>query len=345
MNRPLNRNKVVGAIWAVTALFLLIFSSGLSAQQLDRVEEELGKTDRLIEQAHQIVGESGSEQGWQYLEKAVFLQENAWDHYLNRQLYQAERLTFQAREHAEKAISIIRKDSQERGTVERELDRTDELIQQARERLDMSSSKSGMATILESALTTQNTARELYLQNRQKMALTATLRARELIQKGIESVQETNQAFREIERTEMVMDRARDMLGQLDLNQAPPAFENALQMQTRARELYDEGNHKLAQEYTLRARRQILEGINRFEQQMQRENFPNLLNDIEAKLERTRSELRNSESDMGQRLLERSRNEINSAKEAFNGGDVQRAMFHLRRANRYLGEAAEIVSP
>ncbi len=69
------------------------------------------------------------------------------------------------------------------------------------------------------------------------------------------------------------------------------------------------------------------------------------MNDIEAKLERTRSELRNSESDMGQRLLERSRNEINSAKEAFNGGDVQRAMFHLRRANRYLGEAAEIVSP
>jgi hypothetical protein len=345
MKRRPDRRLLKSSIWIITAALVLIFSSALSAQQLDRVEAELERTQRLIENARQVVAESGSEQGWQYLEKAIFLQDRAVEHYQERNLFRAERLTMQAREFAEKSVAIIKKSNQNRGTVEREIEKTDEMIQKVRERLNMTTSKGSLVSVLESALATQNTARELFLQNRQKMALTATLRARELIQKGIESIQETNQAFREIEKTEMLLDRARDMLGQLELEQTPPGFENALQMQTKAREMYENGNYKLAQEYSLRARQQILDGINRFEKNLQRENFPNLLGEIEAKYERTRAEMGQNPGSIANKYLERSRKEINSAKEAYDGGNVQRAMYHLRRANRFLGEAAEIISP
>jgi tetratricopeptide (TPR) repeat protein len=338
------RGKLMVRVLLGVAMILVFSSSAFTQNQLDRVEEEIARTDRIIEQARQVIAESGSDQGWQYLEKAIFLQEKAKDEFGQGNRQMAERLTLQARQHAERALGVINQGDESKGYVEREIERTDEILQQVREGLGLMSANR-MSYMLESAIATQNKAKEMYLQNRQKMALTATLRAREMVQRGKESIQQSEQAQRELEKTNMLVDRAREMLSGMNLEQSPPAFENALRVQEQAREMYEKGNYKEAQEYTLRARKQILEGINKYEAKLQKENFPRVMEDIQARLERAREELGGNPNSTAERYMERARAEINRANEAFEGGNVQRAMNHLRRANRFLNEATEIVSP
>jgi tetratricopeptide (TPR) repeat protein len=337
-------------------VMILAFSSSAFTQtQMNRVGMEIAQTDKIIDEAHRIVGESGSEQGGQYLEKAVYLQGRAKEQYslaqqgnggvqVSDRLGMAERLTLQARECAERAIGIVNQGGESKSYVQREIERTDQLLQQVREGLGLMS-QNRMSYMLESAIATQNKARELYLQNRQKMALTATLRAREMIQRGQESIQKSEQAQRELEKTNMLADRAREMLSGMGLEETPPAFENALRLQEQAREMYENGNYDEAQQYSLRARKQILEGINKYEAQLQKENFPKVMEDVQARLERAREELGGNPNSTAEKYMERARNEIRRANEAYEGGNVQRAMNHLRRANRFLSEAAEIISP
>lgn len=345
------KGRLLVRILLGVALILVFSSSAFAQTQVDRVAAEIEKTDRVIDQAHQLVAESGSEQAIQYLEKAVFLQDRAKQMYAEGNqggpsvnIQNAERLTIQARQHAERAIGVINQGHESKNYVEREIERTDELLQQVREQLGLMSSNR-MSYMLESAVSTQNKAREMYLQNQQKMALTATLRAREMVQSGKESLQQAEQAQRELEKTDMLVDRAREMLAGMGKDQAPPAFENALRLQEKARAMYDKGNYKAAQEYTLRIRKQILEGINKYEAQLQKENFPRLMSEIRARLERTNEQMGNNQNSTAEKYMERARNEIRRANEAYEGGNVQRAMNHLRRANRFLSEAAEIVSP
>jgi len=333
-------------IWKNAALLGLIILLGVAgmarAQVASKVEYELEKTDRLIETATQIVHESGDEQALQYLERALYLQQIAWEKFAAAQVQEAMRFTLQARLNAERAIGKVRGGDESRALVLRELERTDEIIRMARESMDIHV-QSQRQTILEKAEAAQVRAWELFYEGRQKMALTATLRARNLVERGVETTPEEASAGREIDKTEMLIDRTHELLANLQIAELPPEVRNGIRIQEQAREALSEGDYKQALKLTMQAREQIQNALARIEKDVQTRNFSNLLDQLQARYDRLQglqSEAKNKAAGI---YLERAQTEMSLASERYAAGQIDKASYHLRRANHFIEQAAEIL--
>jgi hypothetical protein len=332
--------------WILLTIVSIIFFAQPAFSQFDagKIEAELDKTDRLIETTHQIISESGNAQSASYLERAVIYQEKAWDQF-HAELYQsAQNFTDLARESLDKAVGAIKRSDENRSAVEHEIERTDEILSQTKEKVDQGGQRYSL-TMMDNAVATQNKAHELFNENRQRMALTATLKARELAQKGLESTQEYGRVLRELEKTDQLLERTREMLGGLNLAQTPPVLANAIRLHEKAWELYQNKKYSQAYDNTVSARKQTLDAIDRFEKQVQKEHLPKVMEDLKTKAENIGDQLNQNYNKMAMRLLERAHDELNKADLSHNGGNTKKAMYHLRRANNFLDQASEIVSP
>ena len=323
----------------------IITAQPLFGQTASRLEEEINLTDKVIERATQLVEESGNAQASQYLDKAIHLQGLAKDNTMSSpEAKSALRLTMQARTHAEKAITIVRSGGENQDLVQRELERTQEILKRAQEYFDLAQLDRTLM-IYEQALTAQNKAEELFTQNQQKMALASTLRAREILETGLESARLSRQAEKELERIAMLIDRAREMLREMNMEDPPAEFKNGVKYYEEALELYQKGQFKNSYENTVQAREMILNTIERAEQNAQEENFPKVLNQLEDKYTSALEKVQASRNSQAQKILERAGNEIQQAQESYQKGNLKQGMFHLRRANQFIGQASEIVSP
>ena len=328
----------------VGIVFIIFTAQPLFGQTASRIEEELNATDKVIERATDLVEESGNAQAEQYLEKANHLQGIAKENMSgNPEGRSALRFTLQARTHAEKAITIVRSGGENQDFVQRELERTQEILKQAQEYFDLAQLDRTL-TIYEQAQTAQSKAEELFTQNQQKMALASTLRAREILETGLESARLSRQAEKELERTGMLIDRAKEMLREMNMNEFPAEFKNGVKYYEEAGELYDRGQFKNSYENTIKAREMILNTIERAEQNAQEENFPKVISQLQERYTSTFETIRASGSSQAQKILERAGSEIQQAEESYQKGNIKQGMFHLRRANRFIGQATEIVS-
>ncbi len=333
----LNMTKLL--LWLILlTLTVVLWSSPLYGQVQNRVEQDLERTERIIVEAKQLVSESGNPRSAGYVERAVFLQDKAWSYFHNGNYKLAEEFTFMARTHAQKAVGLIRSGQDNQSLVEREIEKTDDMISKVRDQIGVAFSPT-ISKMLENAELAQNKARELFHQNRQKLALTATLRARDFIEKGIETAHQSNQAEREIEKTNMLIDRARDLLAELQIEDPPAFYANALRLQEKAREFHNNGNYKLAIEQTVRARRQILDALERLQKEIQSSNFPQVLARIEAKYDGLVTEATGNESAIN--YLNRAVEFMEKGKQAYGEDQIEAAMYYLRQANRSLNEASE----
>ena len=327
-------------------LILLCFCAPLMAQvSPSNIERELEKTDRLLDRARQTVEESGSLQGRQYLEKAFNLQKRAWDTYRQRRYRNAHRLTKQARDLATKSVGFVRQNSENREMVKRELEKTDEILATAHSQLEVSSSASPSQSLLENAYTTQTKAREMFTRNRQKMALTATMRARDLASLGLEQVREKNRIARELEKTDQYLEKARSAMSESDLEEIPPVILRALKTQEEAKILFKRGNYKLALRQTLTAREIIANALKNYERSMRKENFDRVVDDLEKRyyeLSEIQSEFPNQ---FAEKLLKQAYDEYLRARQLYQENKTERAVYHMRRCDKFLTEAAQILKP
>lgn len=272
-------------------------------QSASRVEEEIEFTDKVIHRATQLVGESGSAQAVQYLDKAIHLQSIAKENMQgNTESKSAMSFTMQARTHAEKAIAIVRSGGENQELVQRELERTQEILNRAQEYFDLAQLDRTLA-IYEQALSAQNKAEELFNQNRQKMALTSTLKAREILESGLESARLSRQAEKELERAGMLIDRATEMLRDMNLNETPGEFKNAVRYYEEALDLYEKGQFQKSFENTLKSREMILNTIERAEQDAQERNFPKVLSQLEEKYSSAQDKIRTSGNSQAEKIL------------------------------------------
>jgi hypothetical protein len=222
-------------------LFLVLGCTSASAalaQDItgDRVRTALDRTDTRIELATSVVGGSNNAEARVELDAATSLQSQARAAFTQAQgavgdlqlrlLKQALDLTLKAREHADRAISLIQ-GLPDPDRVTAQLERTRDLIQRARDRIDECDNDRARA-LLQVAVEMQIRAENAATESRYLAALQLTLSARERVLRSARLCNQEERldeaSDRALRRTDEVISRAKDALGA----QAPERARNLL---------------------------------------------------------------------------------------------------------------------
>lgn len=141
--------------------------------------------------------------------------------------------------------------------VKKELDRTDAVIEKAREAV-RESRNSKAQNLLEIAINLQKKAKEAFADGRFALAIRLTLQAREKAFEAIgitkRSEENENLVLKALERTDQIIATAKEKVNLTDHPRASSLLEVAIRNQERAKEFYREHNLKLALKLTLKAR-------------------------------------------------------------------------------------------
>ena len=224
----------------------------------DLVEAAIATTDRRIEQAQQLLAEHPDERGAAELALAVDLQTRAKSALAASELLLAGRLTRDARLRADRVIAMVR-GLPDPDRVELQLERTRQVLERARERLQGCEEPRARA-LLRVAVEMQTRAEASYRESRYLAALQLTMSARERGEKALrmcqteESLQEA--ASRAIRQTDDLLPRAREIVAASGSEPAALLLARAESSQASARREYEADRFESALRMTQTARLQ-----------------------------------------------------------------------------------------
>ncbi len=249
-------------------LTTLAFGQGSGDNNYGMLRAELERTDQLIEYARDAVRVASSVRAELYLENAIQTQEEAWEEFQTGTLpgFQAAGpLTRQARELAKSSLIAARYTQQKQDAVLRKLERADELIQQVKEQLRLSTADQAVAALFESAEDNLKNAWEFYrngeyrpalklasqvenairrilsVTNREAQGATGVDRYAESVKDFVESarhqIAECNSetAIKLMEEAQVSLDLARSLMSEDKPQPAMEALKTAKKLATRAR--------------------------------------------------------------------------------------------------------------
>jgi len=224
----------------VLALLALVacvgFVTPAPAQTRDDVALALDRTDDLIARAREVVSGTDNQQAIDELGFAVRLQAEARANFASGRLRIALDLTMRARLHADRAIALV-KGLPDPDRVLVQLERTRELLERARERIEECNSDRARA-LLRAAVEMQGRAEISAREGRYLAALQLTLSARERAHKALrlcnleENLNES--AERALARTDELIARAREAVQQKDVEAAHRALDRAIEVEAEA---------------------------------------------------------------------------------------------------------------
>lgn len=221
------------------------------------VQMAIERTDVRIEHAEALVMGSDNELAIQQLQAAIDLQARARSSLAAADLAIAMRLTLEARDHADRAIAII-KNLPDPDRVRAQLERTRELLERARERIEECNNDRARSQ-LRMAFELQNRAEDAAANGRYLVALQLTVNARERARNALrlcnleENMQEA--AERALMRTDHILGRARNVLEDCDSDAGHDALRRAFELQERARSEFASEHFRASLNLTLAARR------------------------------------------------------------------------------------------
>jgi head-tail adaptor len=220
------------------ALALAVGAAVAGAQTVasDRVQLALDLTDHRIEQAQSVLAGATNPRAQLELDAAVNMQGLAKAAFNASQWLRAMDLTLGARGHADRAIAIIR-GLPDPDQVRTQLERTRELLDRARERIedcDNPRARAMLRIAFEMQARAEGAAQELRFLG----ALQLTMSARERAMKALrlcnleENLRES--AERALRRTDEIIARAQDIVSERGTDQARDALSRSMQIQERA---------------------------------------------------------------------------------------------------------------
>jgi hypothetical protein len=202
----------------------------------DRVQLAIDLTDRRIEQAQALAAGSDDERAEAEIAVAVDLQSRAVSAFAAAQLRVALTLTLDARRHADRAIALI-KNLPDPDRVAVQLERTRELIDRARDRIEECNSGRARA-LLRVATEMQARAESAARDGRYLAALQLTLSARERALRSLRLCNLEDNAHdaaeRALRRTREVIDRAREIVAESGDEAARGLLRRAIELQEQA---------------------------------------------------------------------------------------------------------------
>lgn len=326
-------------VMATLLVGVFAFAGVASGQTRDEVRDALEKTDALLQSAQDIVTERGPGRGLTSLDLAKNFQARAWDAFNRNQMRVAFGLTERAREEIYRALNSVRPGEDNEGEVERQLERTDAILQEAVDRLQ--DRRAGLLRHrLESATNTQRRAWDLFHERQMRPALRLTLQARDMLlnlpgrgpggdrmlpggEVGIDT---------QLERLEAALGRVSDRLADTGNEVAAQHWEKARQALTEARRAYDEGEEDHADQLLRRTRTELETAMRLLMKDNRTEQVGALIASARERWDLVGGEVRESGD---QRLVdwhEQANAHLSDAEMAHSKGNNQRALILTRRA-------------
>lgn len=321
----------------VLAFFAVVGSA--FGQGRDDIRAALEKTDNLLEQARGIVREAGSDRGSVALQSAEEAQKQAWGAYHRGQLRRAEQFTERARDEIYRALGSIRPSADNDNEVERQLERTDAVLQDARDRLGPGRARMPLQR-LEAAFNLQQRAWDLYRERRLRPALKLTLQARESVLRlgggapGDGQGRDTDPRALEarLERLTEAADRVGERVAQGSNSKAEEIWKRAVENLKDAEEAMNSGDARRADQLLQQTREQLDRAVRLVLREVRTDEVGVL---IEAATERweLQQPLVNEASDDRLRDWRQSAGEnLERARQAISDGATRQALVETRRA-------------
>lgn len=237
--------------------------------------------------------------------------------------------------------------AQNRANLERELDKTDEVIERAREAVSASRNIKA-ENVLNLAVEYQGQAKGHAAQIRYKQAMELTLKAREKAYEAIgftkKDEENENLVIRAIERTDQAISQAKDAIGQTDQKRVTSLLEMAIRSQERAKEFLRERKLKMALKFTLEANETAdkIKGLagngDKLDQASKKQ-----LQATERLMEKAAAKIQESQNQEAMELLEKGKGFLKEAQEQFNKNAYALAIKNAERAREMLEKALGLV--
>jgi hypothetical protein len=221
----------------VLTVIVLGAPASAAAQELTqaRVQFEIDQSDERIAQAEIVVSASDHEAAQQELDIAIGIQGQAKSELRGGRLRSALDLTLRARSRAARAVSMVR-GLPDPDRVLAQLERTREVIERARERIEACDDDRARSMI-RAAADMQARAEAAFRGERYLAALQMTTSARERATRalGLCRIQENlgESAERALRRTDQVIERARERIAERD-GRGRRALGRAIDLQEKA---------------------------------------------------------------------------------------------------------------
>jgi hypothetical protein len=221
------------------------------------VQTALDRTDLRIEQAEAIVMGADNEMADIQLQAAIDIQARAKTAFASLELAISMRLTLEAREHADRAIAII-KNLPDPDRVRAQLERTRELLERAKERIEECNNDRARSQ-LRMAFELQTRAEDAAANGRYLVALQLTVNARERARNALrlcnleENLQEA--AERAIMRTDQIIQRVQGALEDCTNEAGLESLRRAVELQGQAKAEFSSEQFRASLNLTLAARR------------------------------------------------------------------------------------------
>ncbi len=325
----------------IVGLLSLMLASTL-AQNPEEVLEALRHTDHLIAEARPRIVESGNREAEGFLQEAEARQEQAWSLYEARAYRMALGRTRSARTSLYRALELAKFDPER---IREEIRRTQEFMHEVGPRV----LRSGVPRALElwrMAEGEQDAARRHFEQRHFRLALKFAIaarlharRAHDLVRGG-RSIEKVEQ---EVERTDMLLDRAREKAAGVEDEQARELLRRATGWQEEAVAELRGGDPVLALKMTLAARDLLLRAWERARGGVEPELVERALEETRQLVERWQAEIREMGPDEARDMLDNAVEYLGRADGLSAARDLPAAWREASLARRMLNRAIELV--
>lgn len=342
----------VSVIWLLILGFVLLYSGTALGQGRPEVQAQLERTDELIENARELISEAGSVSGHTVLEQAVRHQKYAWQSFNRGRWGQALKLTERARDELYRALGNIRPGVNNEGEVERQLERTDIVLEEARDRIGSRTAPVARRA-LDMATTTQRRAWDLYRERNLRPALRLTLEARQMILRrtgdasnalGNRQLDDATYTTR-YEQLQQALERVEGRIGDDGNSQAQQHIETARRLLHNARDSYANGERERTDRLLNDARRELERAMREVVADVRADEITVLIETAEDRLDLLRSPVLESGDTQVQTWFDQASESLALARDALKDGRNQRALFHTRNAADLVNRIADEVQP
>lgn len=333
----------VALIWLLLMTVLFVFSGTALGQTQDEAKSYLERTDELLENSKNIVSDAGARNATELLEQATRNQERAWQFFDRHQLRQAVVFSERARNEVYRALGNIRQSENNESEVERQLDQTDAILQEAKDRIGMTQ-QMGPRRRLEIAANMQQRAWDLYHERRLRPSLQLTLRARKMVVRltddgigngPVDGLGPEAIGVR-LERLSEALDRVSDRVNASPNDEAQKNVEAAQAALDDARRAYDSGDMRGADKSLIIARRYLERAMKIVVQNIQTGEINTLIAAAQERWDLAEQSVADSGDDQLRDWLQQAAANLDRARAALNEGHNQRALVQTRRAVEFL---------
>ncbi len=263
--RTVRRARRLATAAAFAALATASASTPASAGPVERVEDELRRTEHALESAESVVREGRSERARDILDVGRGVQTKAWENFRENRLAVARQMTFEARKLAVKAAALARGDAGLKARAQREIEVAETMLRDALD--EMSSTRSEPALrLLDQARAQIERGRTQLGQQNYEAALRLALSAQRLIRQALDLgdvIGAPMRLDRELERTDGVLERAGEPVRESGDEVAIRLLARAVELQAKARDAKASGSWRLALAGTREARTLALRALAR----------------------------------------------------------------------------------